>query len=137
MISSTSSSDVATIEAPRSRGPGMRCIARRALALWVLLMVGVALYGLRVDLARPVEFTQGGALAHMPFRERIPSLSNEWYLAADRDSLDYDVLYNGWWGTVGPMRAADVLFMGNSRAVYGYRPEAFQPHLDRVGLRGY
>jgi hypothetical protein len=72
-----------------------------------------------------------------PYRAGVPDVSREWYLSADRDALDYDVLYNGWWGTVPALRQADVLFLGNSRALYAFRPEYFQPYLDQVGLRGY
>jgi hypothetical protein len=71
------------------------------------------------------------------YRDGVPDVGREWYLSSDRDVLDYDVLYQGWWGTVPALKRADVLFLGNSRAVYAFRPEHFQQYLDPHGLRGY
>lgn len=51
--------------------------------------------------------------------------------------LDYDAYLYDHAGTAQHMRAADVLFLGNSRGLYAFRPEGYQPHLDRYGLRGY
>ncbi len=127
MTSSTSSSDgAAVLVRPRARDR-----ARHALLLWIVLMVAATVVGVCVDRSRPL--WRAGSV----YRAGVPDVSREWYLAADRDGLDYDVLYNGWWNTRGPLRAADVLFVGNSRAVYAFRPEVFQPYLDRVGWRGY
>jgi len=72
-----------------------------------------------------------------PYRDGVPDVNREWYLASEKDVLDYDVFYHGWWGTPQALRRADVLFLGNSRAMYAFRAEYFQPYLDVLGVRGY
>ncbi|MGE0392312.1 MAG: hypothetical protein AB7P67_01970, partial [Vicinamibacterales bacterium] len=114
-----------------SPGARTRDRTRHALCLWLVLTTAVTLAGVKIDRSRP--YLRVGSV----YRPEVQDVDREWYLAADRDGLDYDVLYNGWWDTAGPLRAADVLFLGNSRAVYAFRPEVFQPYLDRVGWRGY
>ena len=72
-----------------------------------------------------------------PFQTGIPSAWPGAIVTHLINVLDYDVYLYDHAGTAKHMRAADVLFLGNSRGLYAFRPEGYQPHLDRYGLRGY
>ena len=72
-----------------------------------------------------------------PFQSGIPSLGTKWLLSNLINVMEYDAYLHDLAGTTEYMRKAEVLFLGNSRALYGFRPEGYQPHLDRYGLRGY
>ncbi|WP_085121768.1 hypothetical protein [Tistlia consotensis] len=76
-------------------------------------------------------------LEHTEYQAGIPDISADSYLSARGAPLGYSAFTYDWDHVVEAARKADVLFLGNSRAVYGFRPQYFQPWLDRIGLRGF
>jgi hypothetical protein len=63
------------------------------------------------------------------------SPSDDFYVATD--SLDHIVLSRGWGDTLRRLKAADVLFLGNSRVMLGFARTELAPTFDRLGLKYY
>lgn len=61
--------------------------------------------------------------------------SHDYYVATD--SLDHIVLSRGWGDTLPHLKAADVLFLGNSRVMLGFSRTELGPMFDRLGMRYY
>jgi hypothetical protein len=101
------------------------------LVVFVGAMVLIGALSLRVD--RDLS----GYRRASPFQAGVPPTGGEWYLMKDGDVVDHDAIYGGWWDIPRHLQAADVIFFGNSRSLYGMRPEVLQPWLDRAGLKGY
>ncbi|SMF07433.1 hypothetical protein SAMN06265365_102255 [Tistlia consotensis] len=76
-------------------------------------------------------------LERTEYQAGLPDPSADTYLDSRGTSLAYNAFTHDWNHVVDAARKADVLFLGNSRAVYGFRPQYFQPWLDRIGLRGF
>ncbi|SMF07441.1 hypothetical protein SAMN06265365_102254 [Tistlia consotensis] len=76
-------------------------------------------------------------LERTEYQAGIPDISAGTYLGSRGTSLAYNAFAYDWDHVVDAARKADVLFLGNSRAVYGFRPQYFQPWLDKIGLRGF
>lgn len=104
------------------------------MAVFVLVLTGLAI------------LTQGAWLAVPWLAERLPSIAlavpaggDEAYLAADRGGhVDHHVHYFGLDPeAVEAMRAADVLFLGNSRLMFALRPEVLDPFFRERGLDYY
>ena len=65
----------------------------------------------------------------------LPAADN--YLAGTDTLLDHRVLYRGLFGTLEPMRRADVLFLGNSRLMFGLSEPLLSRFFEERGLRYY
>ncbi len=65
--------------------------------------------------------------------------SDDYYLAHDHGGhVDHHVLYFGTDpAALEHLQAADVLLLGNSRLMFAARPEALDPHFERLGFRYY
>ena len=61
--------------------------------------------------------------------------SSDFYVATD--SLDHIVLSRGWDETVPHLKAADVLFLGNSRVMLGFSRTELGTMFDRLGMHYY
>ncbi len=117
MTSSTSSSRTAA--------------ALALLGVSVATFLALAAAGLAIDRRLP------GWRMGTPFQAQMPSVGPGRMVTQLVNVLDYDAYLYDFAGTSAFMRRADVLFLGNSRALYAFRPEGYQRHLDRYGLRGY
>jgi hypothetical protein len=109
-------------------------LARAVVIVWIFLSTFtlLAAIGLIVDQRFP--FMRAGT----PFRPGLASPHGEWlYAQRNRVPYEYDAYLYDHRDTARHIRASDVLFLGNSRGLYAFQPEAFQPYLDRFGLRGY
>lgn len=95
----------------------------------------------------------GSAIASIAVRELVPTLrgqaqaialaerppDGDHYLASDvAASVDHHVFYFGLDPEVQDrLRAADVLFLGNSRLMFALRPSVLRPYFEARGLRHY
>jgi hypothetical protein len=71
------------------------------------------------------------------YRAGLPMPAADEFLSQDPELLDHDVYFHGLYGWVERARQADVIFTGNSRAVYAFRDVALEPHFARLGLTYY
>ncbi|SMF07449.1 hypothetical protein SAMN06265365_102253 [Tistlia consotensis] len=76
-------------------------------------------------------------LEYSPYQAGIPDLTEDDYLDFRGTVLGYEAFTYDWDNVVDAARKADVLFLGNSLMVYSFRPQYFQPWLDKLGLRGF
>jgi hypothetical protein len=119
MRSSTSSSST----------PRWRDVLHLAFALWVLaVLVGFA------ALFAPEAASSADIVAHQE-----PPDAGNFYLAHDRGGhIDHHVLYHGIDATARErMRAADVLFLGNSRLMFALQPQPMREFFSTRGLDYY
>jgi hypothetical protein len=103
----------------------------QALALFALGFVPLALGGYAIEAASP-DWRDGTIYEH-----GLPLPGADEFVSMDPEVLDHDVYYHDLYGAVEQARRADVVFTGNSRAVYAFRREALQPNFAGTGLRYY
>ncbi|MEW6319613.1 MAG: hypothetical protein AB1635_00840 [Acidobacteriota bacterium] len=98
--------------------------------VFALVFTGTVAAGYWADLQMPL------SRHTVPYRHELPDVSRDWYLSSDPEVLEFDVAFYGWWGVPAALRKADGVFVGNSRGLYAFRAEAFEPTLASYG-RGY
>ena len=103
----------------------------QSLVFFALGFVPLLLAGNRLDAQHP-EWRDGSI-----YQRGLPLPASNEFLSQDPEMLDNDVYYQGLYGTASAAQRADVIFAGNSRAVYAFRREALKPHFDRAGLTYY
>ncbi len=103
----------------------------------LLLWVFAAAFALIVAVGLILDERYPSFRLNTPFRDGMGPLPTNTLLQDTGNVFDYDAYLYDFEGTSPYMRAADVLFLGNSRGLYGFHPEGFQPRLDRYGLKGY
>jgi hypothetical protein len=103
----------------------------QALVLFATGLVPLTAWSLVADLRHP-EWRAGTI-----YQRDLRPLAADEFLSQDPELIDHDVYYHGLHGWVEHARRADVIFTGNSRAVYAFRREALRPHFERLGLRYY
>jgi len=67
----------------------------------------------------------------------LPFPRGDSYLADYRGGVDFYTLYFNLGNSVAPVKRADVLFLGNSRALFGFRRDALRSFFESMGLRYY
>lgn len=135
--SSTSSSDAPpeTAADRREKRGGTRHARTMPLlqgvAVFVVSLIGIGALG---------EAAVRSSAVQLAMRESVRNLSlpdEPAYLCFNRSPMDQDVLYHNLWNTIAPARRADVLFLGNSYAMFALDPTALRPFFDRAGLRPF
>jgi hypothetical protein len=111
--------------------------SRRSFKQWYTLIVFAVTfliltgYGLYFDQDQPLYRLKTS------YREELPKIDSEWFLCNDPEVLDYDIILYNWWGSDKYIQDADVIFMGNSRSVFAFRPEDYTVYLEKLNLKPY
>ena len=128
VISSTSSFEVAVEAAtPAQRQPSERA------CLWAGVVTLLLLVGLTAILNR---FPPLSDKRDMSARVIYPQ-SPEWYVAYANGGLDEFTIFDNLHGASNALKRADVLFLGNSHAVFGLSRDALAPYFEKRGLTYY
>jgi hypothetical protein len=103
----------------------------QALLMFLLGLVPLSAWSASED-ARHPEWRVGTIYAR-----DLPLPGKTEFLSQDPDLLDYDVYYHGLHDWAQYARRTDVIFTGNSRAMYAFHREAVRPVFERLGLTYY